>query len=69
MIYVEGKGVKIVIVNFKMSTYNSFKGAKPYTVNKNKAKSYIVNKNGAKVTSLLGRVNRHFLNIASTISK
>ena len=42
-----------------MGTYNSgkFKGAKPYTVNKNGAKSYIVNRNGAKVTSLFGRVN------------
>ena len=41
-----------------MGIYNSgkFKGAKPYTVNKNRAKPYIVNKNGAKVTPLLGRV-------------
>ena len=45
-----------------MGTFNSrkFKGAKPYTVNKNGAKSYIVNKNGAKVISLLGKVKQTF---------
>ena len=45
-----------------MGTYNSrkFKGAKPYTVNKNGANPYIVNHNVAKITSLLGRVKQTF---------
>ena len=57
-----GKGAKVTAVNLKMGTYNygKFKGAIPYTVNKNGVKPYIVNQNWAKVTSLLGRIKQTF---------
>ena len=51
-----GKDAKIATVNLKMGTYNSgkFKGAKPYTINKNGGKIVHCKQKWEKVTSLLG---------------